>query len=430
MSLRATIFFVLAGTMMFSPILRAQPGSAAIPGLTIPTSPWGNGMGGAAATLPSTDAASTIANPAQLGLFSLHNLFSASTYSPRTDWLPGFFGGLSNQPTISTSAVNGGVNLKTLLSLPFEAGLGFGYSRTFLDLGNFIVTNSFGPQPLGTFSMNDTYVNYSVGIGLEYVVRLGIGMNFKRITSTMPGLGPGGLFGPLSATPHATDFGILLEIPVADIVSKSSGERITVAKGIEPFLNLTADYVISNVGDNVVYEDYMQPDPLPRTAVIGLGVAAGLSAKAGNADWRLVSFALVRQAEDGLVIRHDDGTFEFKGGLGDLSIGDNLLVGRATGFVLIRKGWEIGAAEFLYIRGGSVVGDGYDYSTSGYSICVGGLFRALEFASPELAGTPWIAFIGDHIDLQYHSASYASTVSPLDGTTFKELNLVFRGFPW
>ncbi len=430
MSIRTAIRSVLTGIVLYTPILSAQPGTTAVPGLTIPTSPWGNGMGGATASLPSLDAASTIANPGQLGLFSLDNLFSASTYTPKTNWAPAIFGGFSEEPTITTSALNAGLNLKDLLSLPFGASVGFGYSRTYWDLGTITVTNSSSPQPVGVASLNDTYVNYTLGIGLEYVVSLGIGMNFKRITSTMPGVGADGVLREMSATPGATDFGVLLDIPVVEIVSRVLAERLTVTKGIEPFVNLSAAYVKSNVGGNVTYADYLQPDPLPRTAVVGLGAAGGLSAKAGNADWRIVSFALVRQAEDLLVNRYNDGTFNYKGGLGDLSIGENILVGRTTGFVLIRKGWEIGAAEFLYLRGGSTVGDGYDYSTSGYSICLGGLVRALEFASPEIAGTSWVAFIGDHVDVQYHSATYGPTDSSLNGTTFKELNLVLRGFRW
>jgi hypothetical protein len=105
-----------------------------------------------------------------------------------------------------------------------------------------------------------------------------------------------------------------------------------------------------------------------------------------------------------------------------------------TGDVLVRKGWEIGAGEFVYVRGGSVVSGAFDYGTTGYSVCLGGLVRMLEFASSELAETPWVAYVGDHIDLQYHSASYSAPPESVsyayDGTTFHELTLVFRGFPW
>jgi hypothetical protein len=420
---------LLLATLTLPRIVSAQPGTTVITGLTVTTSPRANGMGGTAATLPSLDPAATIANPGQLGLFSLDNLFSASTFTPKTEWAPALFSTPENGFSITTSAMNAGINLKDVLSLPFGASVGFGYSRTYWDLGTWPVFDSYG-NPLGAITMNDTYLQYSVGIGLEYVVRFGIGMNFKRITSRMPTVGPAGQFVDNTITPSATDFGMMINIPLVEVVSRTTGRSYPIAHVIKPFVDFTAVYVKSNVGDMVSYAGSLQSDPLPRTALLGLGVEGGLTAKAGNTDWRILSLALVHQAEDVLVIRHNDGTSEYKGALGDLSIGENLLIGRVTGNVLIRKGWEIGAGEFLSIRGGSVEGYGYDYSTSGYSICLGGLVRFLEFASPEIAGNPWAAFVGDHIDIQYHSATYGSTDSPLNGTTFKELNLVLRGFPW
>ena len=427
----AATAIVLAGCLSAQTLFAQGPGSSATPALTFSTSPRGNGMGGVEATIPSSDAAATIANPGQLGLFSLDNLFNASTFTPETDLLPHMFmSPVEITHTMTVSALNAGINLKDLLSLPFSAGLGIGYSRTFVDWGEILLTNSSGPQVIGSVAMNDTYENYSVGLGFEYIARLGIGMNFKKITSRMPGITPAGGLTASTATPSATDFGILLDLPLSAIVSRASGTSFTIARGIEPFLDISMSYVKSNVGDAVTYVDPSQGDPLPRTALVGLGLEGGISAQAGKSNWRLISFALAHQAEEILVIRHIDGTFDYKGGLGDLAIGENVLAGRATGYVLVRKGWQVGAAEFIYIRGGSVEGNGYDYSTSGYSVCLGGLVRLLEFASPEIAGTPWLAFIGDHVDLQYHSASYNSPASPWDGTTFKGLNVVFRGFPW
>jgi hypothetical protein len=387
-------------------------------------------MGGVEATLPSLDAAAAIANPGQLGLFSLDNLFSVSRYSPKTQLFPR----VSTYPfditrTMTVTALNAGINLMDLLSLPFSVSLGAGYSRTLVDFGQILFTSSSGPT-VGSAALNDTYEDYSVGLGLEYVVRLGIGMNFKKITSRFPAIGAADEIMEATATPSATDFGVLLDLPVHGIVSGLSGTPLVIGMGMSPFLDLSISYVKSNVGDDVRYVDAFQADPLPRTATVGLGIEMGISALAGKSDWRMISFALAHQAEDILVIRHNDGTFEFKGGLGDLAIGENVLVGRVTGSVLVRKGWQLGAAELFYIRGGSLKGDGYDYETSGYSLCLGGLVRLLEYAVPATAETPWLAFIGDHIDLQYHSASYDSPSSPWDGTTFKALNLVVRGLPW
>jgi hypothetical protein len=332
--------------------------------------------------------------------------------------------------TMTVSALNAGVNLKDLLSLPFDAGIGVGYSRTFVDLGQFVITGSSGPTPIAQVDMNDTYENYSVGVGIGYTVRLGIGMNFKKITSLMPGIGTEAAPAVFTATPSATDFGILLDIPVPAIVSALSGAPLSIAKGIDPFLDISACYVRSNVGGDVKYIDPSQGDPLPRTGTLGLGIEGGISAMAGKTNWRMISFSLARQAEDILVNAHDDGTFDYKGGVGDISIGENLFTGRVTGNVLVRKGWEIGAAEFLSIRGGSVKGDTFDYATSGYSLCLGGLVRFLEFAVPAFAETPWLAYIGDHLDVQYHYATYDSPNSAWDGTTFRGVNVVVHGIPW
>lgn len=413
-------------TTFAQPLLRA-----AAPFLTFSSSPRGNGMGGVEATLPSSDAAATIANPGQLGLFGLSNVFSAATYAPKTELWPSVFSApVEMTHTMTVSAINAGVNFKDLVSLPFSAGLSVGYSRTFVDFGEITFTSSAGPTPIGSASLNDTYENFSVGLGVEYVARLGVGMNFKRITSRMPGISPSGQLGEYTATPSATDFGILLVLPVQGMVKEISGSSLSIAKGMDPFLDVSMCYVKSNVGGEVKYIDGMQGDPLPRTALVGIGVEGGITARAGESDWKMITFSIARQAEDILVIPHNDGTFDYKGGLGDLSIGENVFTGRATGFVTVRKGWQAGVAEVVYVRGGSVVGDGEDYATTGYSLCLGGLVRLLEFAVPQVAENSWLSFIGDHIDLQYHSASYSGHESPWDATTFKGVNLVIHGLPW
>jgi hypothetical protein len=413
----------------FSPTLLAQGGSA-VPYLIFSASPQGNGMGGVLATLPSSDATATMANPGQLGLFGLDNLLSVSTYAPKTELYPGMpFPGF--HPTITVTALSAGVNLQGLLSLPIPVSVGAGYARTFLDLGKFSITGSEGPEVIGVLDMNDTYENYSVGVGLEYFARLGIGMNFKKITSKVPGISERSLPVTNTATPSATDFGILLDVPVGEMLTHALGNASLPGNLIDPVLNISLGYVRSNVGDEVRYMDFVQADPLPRTAVLGLGFEAGLSAKAGNRDWKMVSCSLARQAQDLLVVRHADGTFEYEEGLGEIRFGENLLVGRVTGNVAVRKGWQIGVAELLYLRGGSVWGElGSDYTTSGYSLCFAGLIRLLEFASADLAATPWIEFLGDHFDVQYHSATYATPGLWSDGATYNGVNLVIQGSLW
>jgi hypothetical protein len=394
----------------------------AVPYLSITSSPRANGMGGVGATVPALEASAATANPGQIGLFSLENLFAASTYAPKTVLYPTIFPG--DVLTMDVSALSAGYNFSSLLSLPFSAGLGIGYSRTFVDLGSFNVTGPAGPTVIARVPMNDTYENFSIGVGLEYYVKLGIGFNFKKIVSRIPAIGPGGVF-EYAARPAATDFGVLLQVPVADIVWRESDS----SREFEPLLNFSMSYVKANVGDEVRYFDPAQGDPLPRTALAGLGCELGLTARSGNARWTVISVLVARQGEDPLVT-YGNGTFGYKSGLGDLKFADNVLGGTATGDVQVHEGWQLGVAEFLFIRGGSVKGILYDYSTSGYGICLAGLLRLLEFASPAMAGNSWIAFAGDHLDLQYNSSTYDRPGSPWDRTTFRGLNLVVRGLPW
>jgi len=415
--------------------LVAQPGPTAIPGLMITTSVEANGMGGAAATAPSTEALSLTVNPGQLGYFSLANTFSASIYAPKSELLPGmvyYAPGVFHE-TMSASAVCAGFNLQNTLSLPFSASVGIGYSKTDIDFGLMLLTSSTSPQVLASFSQVDRYDAFSIGLGAEYLVRVGVGVSFKSIDSRIPLIGSSPP-SELIANPSAHDFGVLLDIPVDSLVSRFSGNRLTIGQTFRPMLDISAAYVRSNVGGDVRYGAGGQADPLPRTALSGFGIRTGLITRAGNSDCRLITLGLVRQAEDVLVIRHDDGTYDYKSGLGDLSIGQNLIVGRATDYVLVRKGWEIGVGDVVFVRGGSALGDGFDYQTSGYTVSLGGLVRLLEVADRSLTGNSWIAYLGEHFDVQYHSATYTATSesvsSMMNGTSFKELCLVIHGLPW
>jgi len=53
----------------------------------------------------------------------------------------------------------------------------------------------------------------------------------------------------------------------------------------------------------------------------------------------------------------------------------------------------------------------------------------LDIALPE-AQEGWIRYVADHFDLQLSTSSYGDTTSPIDGTTFTQLNLVVKQVPW
>lgn len=172
----SSLFFVI-----LSPNQLTAQGESAVPFLLIHPSPNANGWGNVGTAVVSDNPISVIANPAQLGMFSLDKYFSASTYAPKTQWLPEF--GLSDL-TYSVWAISGGYNLSNELPLPFPVSIGAGYSRINLNLGEFIRTNESG-QEIGRFSAFETSEQFSVGVGLDVYAKLSIGWNFKKIVSSL-----------------------------------------------------------------------------------------------------------------------------------------------------------------------------------------------------------------------------------------------------
>jgi hypothetical protein len=414
--------------LLLSPVSsRSQGGATAVPFLLIPPAPEGLGMGGGSASVPTTDAIAPLINPGQLGVFSLANLLSASTYLPRSSWLPQY-----QLPDMSygVTAVNAGYNFRSLLSLPFDLSVGLGYSRVSLDLGTFNVTSSSGPTVIGTFQAKEYADDYTVGIGLAYYARLGLGYTYKRIVSALSAVGTEQENSAGTGKTSAADIGLLLDVPILRIVSAISGASLDIAPQTAPFLDLSLGLVRDNVGDAMTYVDPAQADPLPRSAVVGLSLGTGITMTSGKTDWSLLAVRVVHQADQVLVTRHNDGTFDYLSGFGDISFWDNVVLGKSNPLVTSRRGWELQVGEFFAWREGTVDAPGFaTYTTSGYSISVGGLmklFRALHH-SPEADGS-WWGFAMDHFDLQFHSGKYDQTAGAGESTMAQSLNLVVRHF--
>ena len=282
---------------------------------------------------------------------------------------------------------------------------------------------------IGKFDAEEHCDNYSFGIGLDYYVRLGLGFNFKHIESRLSPIGTEQEQGTGSASVSATDFGVLLDIPLVEMFTDLSGVSLEVAPRVSPFLDLSFGYAKLNVGDKITYVDPAQADPLPRTAVAGLSFETGLWGKSGTSDWKIASFRLARQADDILVLRYPDGTSEYQTGLGDIEFWQNVVLGHDNTKITMRRGWQIQVVEILYLRGGSVESPGLSYTTSGYSICLGGLMKLVGLLAPgPESEESWVGFVADHFDLQFHSGSYGETISPISGTSSQSLNLVVKGF--
>lgn len=420
--------FILASVVFYTANSYGQTG---VPFLMIPTSAEGNGMGGIGASLISDDAISTISNPAQLGIFSLDNLFNASTYIPKTPWLRTF----SDDLSLDATAFNAGIDLKNHFNLPAPVSIGVGYSQVYFDLGEF---QNFAPD--GTvISSWDAYEkcdNLSFGIGIDYKVKLGLGYSFKWIDSELV---PLDTLGAGAAKLPAHDYGAILQIPIIDLVSDAIERPIEINNEITPMFDLTFGYARRNVGGEVNYGYAVTSDPLPRQGVLGWNYTIGLKYDINNQPWKLLTFTWGREAEDVLVIATavenvytpGDTTYSritsYKNGLGGIRPFENLVLGKTYGQISLQTGWQIQFAECLYIRGGSYTGPGeLIYSTQGIGVELNGFVKLLEFLSIIKPNSNLPSYLLDHFDLQYNHSKYSSSTSPVNGTTIDAINIVIK----
>lgn len=268
------------------------------PVMTTPVSAETNGMGGASASVISDNALATIANPAQLGLFSLDNRINAGTYLANASWPSGF---QATNNSIFATALNAGLKLNRWSSLPVTVGFGAGYSRVHTDLNNFEVIPFGGPQLISRWQASQTMQSLTLSLGLDYWVRLGFGYNLKWINSKLTSAYPTIDVGAADGNAAAHDYGLFLDIPVVRIISNLNDGEIKIRHALSPVFDLSIAYAGRNIGDGIYYIDPANTHPFPREAVLGLSVVAGLKTQVDGEPWTLLSFTWAREAADNLV---------------------------------------------------------------------------------------------------------------------------------
>ncbi len=432
---------VVTGIAVFSlclPTSGFAQGETAVPFLIFSASPDGNGMGGISGSRVSDDAMASIANPGQLGLQSLHQFMSSGFFLPTTDWSPAL--GV-NKITYSATAVNVGLNLQRVVAIPLPVSFGFGYSYINHDLGDYYIYNGLG-QPQAMFTANEHSSDYTLGIGLDYYIKLGLGYTTKSVVSSLVPYSIQGTGRQGVADFSTYDVGLITQIPVIDIAYRAFGPLPRLLPKVDPLLDLTLGYSRNNLGNTrVVYIDASQADPLPRTVTAGLNVKLGFVSHVLESDWELISFMIGREAEDLLVRRYPAPTdslgneigpappWQYLNGTGDIRFFDNLVLGEWGGNIELRKGWQLNIAELFYLRGGSYLGmGGQDYTTTGFSFRLGGILKFLEWFSPPVASNRFVGFVAQHFDIQYNWSEYraADPTFPVDKTTYSGMNIIIK----
>lgn len=401
--------------------------------MTTPLSVDGNGMGGAGAAVVSNNSLAPTANPAQLGIFSLTHVLNAAAYMQKPSMVPG---SSYSRATLNATAANIGLDLEKFVKSPFDIGFGVGYSKESFDAGNYNFTQP-GGTPI-TAPDGEQMETVSLGIGLDWYVDLALGYTSKRVYLHRMILKSDGIYFPFSPEATAYDWGAMLKIPVIEMVGMLTKREIMLTPKLRPVFGVTASVAQQNVGGSISSSLSAGTMPLPRQAVAGLAVNAGLTTNVEGKRWEVFSLVLARQADASLVnyspavlTGMDQGFYSgysYKPGLGNLEPVDNLILGRSNGAVTIIKGWQVGVGGMLYLRGGAYYPAGQgSYNSIGGTFDLRGFVELLAAYHLVNARYGAFGFIMNHLDLEYDYSKYVSASDPaLSAASFQDWNLVVK----
>lgn len=343
------LVFGLTSILFYNNFIFAQ-GESAVPFLLLQPSPSLSAMGQTGTALPTDDPFGFIWNPAQLGYTSQHNNLSFIFYPSKIDWLPVFNLGLE----VKGAALNAGYNFKDLIGFPVSAG--FGYAKTTFELGKFVRMDEFG-NIISIYDAREYYHAYSFGVGINYFVQFNAGFTYKKVTSISGDNPTSEINERIVAEPSVVDFGVLLNVPVIELIDKNfsigMGERI-----LKPKFDFSLGYSKSNIGDDVTYSGLPYSDPLPRMDRIGYGISTGIDIISDKFRMNTFNFALTVEADDILV--GWDSTWYYQSTLSDLKPWKNLINIQGSNNVVSHIGLKFDFFESFTLYTGHFSGRGFD----------------------------------------------------------------------
>jgi hypothetical protein len=218
----------------------AQPGASAVPFLLIAPTSRASGLG-ESGTGTVDDASAIYWNPGALAFMD-----GQEVSITHANWLPQF-----QLPDLFYDYLNFRMHIDGI-------GGTIGAAVTYLNLGEFTLTNSSGPTPIGTFKSYEYAI--TVGYATKAYDDLGIGLNLRFIHSALSPIGTESEKGNGIASTVAVDLAFMyrpehLHVPLLGDI----GNRFSMG------MNLT------NLGPKVTYVDAAQADPLPTDLRFGLG---------------------------------------------------------------------------------------------------------------------------------------------------------------
>jgi len=261
-----------------------------------------------------------------------------------------------------------------------------------MDYGRFAIIGPNSPEVLGYFDSWDKADYYSVGVGIEYFLRLGAGYTHKKIESHLGEAGAGIEIGVGTARGTAHDFGIIAELPFSELIP----HKIYLKQSDKYFLHfdLTSSfaYVQANIGDDMAYLDAAQSDPLPKVSRTGLSLYMAININNSP----LFSGRFVSEMERHLFSRPNK---------------------------TIKGGYEFGLFGMVYYRAGRFrdMPPNREVDTYGVGFRLQGLISWLDTFEKIGVENGFLSYLVKNLDLSYDFAKYDG--GALSDTKFFKLSL-------
>lgn len=404
-------------------------GEAALPFLQIPTNPEMLGMGYASVAHITDNPAALTTNPAHLGMQSLNNAFFTlnENYS---DWIPSFHI-YDADLWIRTIVANAGTNFNKFYPQLPPVSVGISYSNIHFHSDNFYPGS--GPDASYQSADYDESNQVTLGLGIDYFVRVSIGFTYKHITSVINHYPTAGEqeYGPASANLY--DLGFLIDAPLVSITSKIINQPVKINNSISPLVNFSLGISKSNLGqESISYMDPGQADPLPRLARAGIGLTLGFQYDKNDITLTPLSFNWTVEANDLCVKYNSAGLPIYQPGLGDINFFKEVILGKTNKETDKLKGWELNFFESVYIYGGSFSEDpdngNRNFKTGGYSVSLSGLLKTFALIDPGIFEDNFMKYVLNHIGIKYNQSLVNTPDSILNNTQFYSLNFTFNNW--
>jgi hypothetical protein len=381
----------------------SQVGITGVPFLQIEPTAQAVMTGGASSASSTLHPASIFYNPAHLGHIGYYNTTSLSGFYKNMDWLPS----LGADLTYRYWAAAGGINLSNSLGIPLS--LGIGYLRSNLNLGRQYYMDEWGDLT-GEFTISEYYDMVGVGLHLNLPVNVSVGYSRKNITSELIQLQDNSWYGKATAY----DVGVILDY------GHTFGPVNT---------RFATSFVARNVGDKIQYVAVSQPDPLPRTAVIGYELSAAYIRGFGQTTLNFLQADWTLEASDILVRLYQDeyrSSTRYTRWPGNVSFVKHVIRGKDDEQVTVRQGARIHLLEIITIGAGKFKGPGYPVyiGTNGFTLSSAGILKFWANATDDKR----ISEIGKRLTVSYSTARLnpRSVDNPLESTRYRDICIQWK----